>query len=228
MTNTTPPVRDMSEADWEGFAMEALADLAWEPVPGATIAPGTGERVSWAELILPGRVREAVARINPRLPDPAVDEVVREVLTPRSRDAFAENRRLHELMTRGTRSVVYTDQLGADQNPTVKLIDFRDPDNNDYLAANQVTVIDGEHRRRFDVVCYLNGLPVGIVELKKAGDERADLQGAHRQLGAYVEELPLAFRGNAVCVVSDGITRPLRHRLHPVRALLTVERGRFR
>jgi hypothetical protein len=101
-----------------------------------------------------------------------VDEVVREVLTPRSRDAFAENRRLHELMTRGTRSVVYTDQLGADQNPTVKLIDFRDPDNNDYLAANQVTVIDGEHRRRFDVVCYLNGLPVGIVELKK-GRRRA-------------------------------------------------------
>jgi type I restriction enzyme R subunit len=206
MTDHTPPVRDLSEADWEAFAMETLAELAWEPVPGAAIAPGTGERESWSELILPGRLRQAVARINPRLPGAAVDEVVREVLTPRSQDAFAENHRLHTLLTRGTRGVVYTDAQGAEHNPTVKLVDFQDPDNNNFLVANQVTVTDGEHRRRLDVACFLNGLPVGIVELKKAGDERADLKGAHRQLGTYVEELPLAFRGNVVCAVSDGVT----------------------
>lgn len=206
MTDHIPPAGDMSEADWEAFAMETLAELAWEPVPGTAIAPGTGERESWAELILPGRLREAVARINPRLPASAVDEVVREVMTPRSRDAFAENRRLHELVTRGTRSVVYTDDHGTEHNPTVRLIDFRYPDSNSYLVANQVTVIEGEHRRRFDVVCFLNGLPVGIIELKKAGDAYAGLKGAHRQLGTYVEELPLAFRGNAVSVATDVIT----------------------
>lgn len=151
-------------------------------------------------------MREAVARINPRLPQAAVDEAVREVLTTRSRDAFAENHRLHALMTRGVRNVVYTDEQGAEHNPTVKLVDFQDPDNNNFLAANQVTVTDGEHRRRLDVVCFLNGLPVGIIELKKASDPQADLSAAHRQLVTYVEELPLAFRGNAVCVVSDGIT----------------------
>jgi type I restriction enzyme, R subunit len=202
----TPPARDMSEADWEAFAMETLAELAWEPKTGAAIAPGSGERESWSELILPGRLRDAVARINPRLPDAAVDEVVQEVLTARSRDAFAENHRLHTLLTRGTRRVVYADAHGAEHNPTVALVDAHHPDNNHFLVANQVTVTDGEHKRRLDIVCFLNGLPVGIVELKKAGDEHADLPTAHRQLRTYVEELPLAFRGNAVCVISDGIT----------------------
>jgi type I restriction enzyme R subunit len=200
------PVRDMSEAEWEALAMETLAELAWAPVPGARIAPGTGERDSWNELILPARLRDAVARINPRLPGSVVDDVVREVLTAKSRDAFAENHRLHTLLTKGTRSVVYTDDHGVEHNPTVRIVDFQDPDNNDFLVANQVTVTDGEHRRRLDLVCYLNGLPVAVIELKKAGDAYADLQGAHRQLGTYVEELPLAFRANVVCVVSDGIT----------------------
>lgn len=186
--------------------MDTLGELAWEPVPGAAIAPGTGERESWSELILPGRLRDAIARINPKLPPPAVDETVREVLSERSRDAVAENHRLHTLMTRGIRSVVYTDAHGVEHNPTIRLVDLRAPDANNYLVANQVTVTGGEHRRRFDVVCYLNGLPVGMVELKKAGDEDADIQSAHRQLVTYVEELPLAFRGNVVCVVSDGVT----------------------
>jgi type I restriction enzyme R subunit len=199
-------VRDLSEADWEAFAMETLAELAWEPKAGAAVAPGSGERESWSELILPGRLRDAIVRINPRLPTPAVDEVVQEVLTAKSRDAFAENHRLHSLLARGTRRVVYTGEHGAEHNPTVKLVDFQDPDNNSFLVANQVTVTDGEHRRRLDVVCFLNGLPIGIIELKRAGDEYADLPSAHRQLRTYIEELPLAFRGNAVCVISDGIT----------------------
>ncbi|MEV4759878.1 type I restriction endonuclease subunit R [Micromonospora sp. NPDC049559] len=196
----------MSEADWEAYALEALGELGWEPVPGSSIAPGTGERESWAELILPGRLRDAIARLNPQLPPSCVDEAVGVVLTARSRDAFAENHRLHELMVKGLRSIVYTDQHGAEHNPTVRLIDFRDDAANDYLAASQVTVTQGDHKRRFDVVCYLNGLPVGLIELKKAGDAYADLQGAHQQIRAYVEDLPLAFRANVASLVSDGIT----------------------
>jgi type I restriction enzyme R subunit len=111
------PVRDMSEAEWEALAMETLAELAWEPVTGGRIAPGTGERDSWSELILPGRLRDAVARINPRLPQAVADDVVRGVLTAKSRDPFAENHRLHTLLTKGTRSVVYTDDHGAEHNP---------------------------------------------------------------------------------------------------------------
>lgn len=201
----SPNLRDMTEAQWETLALEALAEVGWEPLPGTSIAPGTGERESWAELILPGRLRDAVARLNPQLPPAQVDEAVTQVLNARSRDALTENMRLHEWMVKGIR-VTYTDQHGAEHNPTVRLIDFRNEVANDYLVANQVTVTEGDHKRRFDVVCYLNGLPVGLIELKKAGDAYADLRGAHRQVGTYVEELPLAFRANVVCLVSDGIT----------------------
>ena len=194
----------MSEAEWEIFAMEHLAELGWFPVSGKQIAKGSGERESWDELIIPGRLRDAIARINPKLPPSAIDEVVTTVMTATSRDALAENHRIHEYLTRGIRSVVYTDEYGAEQNPTVWLIDRRDPDNNDFLAANQVTVVDGEHRRRFDIVLYVNGMPLGFVELKKAGDDSDDLKYARNQLATYARELPLAFRCNVACVVSDG------------------------
>jgi len=117
---------------------------------------------------------------------------------------LAENHRVHEYLTRGIRSVVYTDEYGAEQNPTVWLIDKRDPDNNDFLAANQVTVVDGEQRRRFDTVLYVNGMPLAFFELKKAGDDSDYLKYARNQLATYAEELPLAFRCNVACVVSDG------------------------
>jgi type I restriction enzyme R subunit len=197
---------DPAEAEWEALALDTLGELAWRTVTGKKIAPGAGERESWDELIIPGRLRDAVARLNPQLPAVAVEEVVRLVLAPASRDALAENRRLHEFMTRGIRTVVYTDEHGAEHNPTVTLVDYRDPEANDFLAVNQVTMTDGEHRRRFDIVLYLNGLPVGLIEVKKAGDPYAGLDGAHAQIQTYVEELPLAFRANVACVVTDGLT----------------------
>lgn len=198
--------QDLSEAEWEAFALDHLGELGWQWSPGKKIAPGSGERTDWGELIIPGRLRDAVARINPRLPDSAVEEAVAQVLTAASRDAFAENHRVHHLLTRGTRAVRYTDATGAEHNPTIAYIDYQYPEHNDFLVSNQVIVTDGEHRRRFDLVCYLNGLPVAVLELKKAGDEKADLPEAHGQIGTYLEELPLAFRANVVCVISDGIT----------------------
>ena len=194
----------MSEADWEHVAMEHLAELGWFPVNGKQIAKGSGERESWDELIILVRLRDAIARINPKLPRSVLDEVLTTVMTATSRDALAENHRIHEYLTRGIRSVVYNDEYGAEQNPTVWLIDRRDPDNNDFLAANQVTVVDGESRRRFDIVLYVNGMPLGFVELKKAGDDSDGLKYAKNQLATYAKELPLAFRCNVVCVVSDG------------------------
>jgi type I restriction enzyme R subunit len=199
-------IRDMSESEWEALAMDTLAELAWAPRTGNAIAPGSGERQSWDELILVGRLREAIARINPHLPASALDDAVSEVTSAQSRDAIAENQRLHDFMVKGVRSVVYTDEHGAEQNPTIRLVDHRELGNNDFLVANQVDVRDGDARRRFDVVLYLNGLPVGLIEMKKAGDAYADLEGAQAQIHTYVGELPLAFRANVACVVSDGIT----------------------
>ena len=216
----------MSEAAWEQFVMDELAELAWQPKDGKQIAPGSGERESWNELIIPRRLQEAIAAINPALPASAVEDAVAIVLTATSRDARTENLRMHEFLTRGIRSVTYTDQYGADQNPTIRLLDRRDPENNDFMAAHQVTVVEGDHRRRFDVVLYVNGMPLGFIELKKATAGGGALKEAHAQLRTYVEELPLAFRCNEICVVSDGPGDALRHRVHPVRAFRSMERGR--
>jgi type I restriction enzyme R subunit len=195
----------MSEAQWELLALDTLGEIGWEPLGGAKIAPGSGERESWDELIIPHRLRDAIARINPKLSQQAIDDAVKTVLTPKSRDVCSENREVHKYLTEGIRSVVFTDVRGAEQNPTIKLIDTRDPWSNDFLAVSQVQVIEGERRRRFDIVLYLNGLPVGVIELKKAGDGQATLEDAYAQLMTYVDELPLAFRCNVVCLVADGI-----------------------
>ncbi|MGB3440556.1 MAG: type I restriction endonuclease subunit R [Actinophytocola sp.] len=196
---------DYSEAEWEELALEAFGELGWQLVEGKKIAPGSGERESWPELVLRSRLTQAVAHLNPELSASAVDEAVAILVTAASRDAKAENRQVHEYLAKGIRKVVYTDSFGAEQNPTIRIIGA-DPADNDWLVANQVTVVDGEHKRRFDVVLYVNGLPIALLELKKASDAHADLSGAHAQIMTYVDELPLAFRYNMACVVSDGIT----------------------
>jgi type I restriction enzyme R subunit len=195
----------MSEGDWEALVMDTLGELAWQTAEGKRIAPRSGERESWGELIIPGRLQAAIERINPGLPASAVQEAMQVVLSPKSRDARGENYQVHQYLTGGIRSVVYADEHGAEHNPTIRLIDYTDPYANDFLAANQVVVTDGDHKRRFDIVLYVNGLPLSVVELKQAGDENAGLEGAHAQVMTYVEELPLAFRCNMACVVSDGI-----------------------
>ncbi|MGH8424118.1 MAG: type I restriction endonuclease subunit R, partial [Pseudomonas fluorescens] len=197
--------RGMSEADWEALALDTLGELGWKHLDGKRIAPGSGERESWSDLLLRNRLRDAIGRLNPQLSADAMDEAVNTVATPGSRDARGENHQVHEYLTQGVRKVVYIDSFGAEQNPTIRLVG-KDPEDNDWLAVNQVTVAEGEHKRRFDIVLYLNGMPVAIVELKNAGDAHAGLRGAHAQLMTYVRELPLAFRFTMACVVSDGIT----------------------
>ena len=131
----------MSEAEWEALALDVLGELAWTTVDGKRTGPGSGERESWAELIIPGRLRAAIARFNPDLPAAAVEEAAQLVLTPKSRDAKGENRQVHRYLTEGIRSVVYTDEHGAEHNPTIRLIDYAEPYANDFLAANQENLV---------------------------------------------------------------------------------------
>ncbi|MFJ2866908.1 type I restriction endonuclease subunit R [Kitasatospora sp. NPDC087314] len=194
------------ESDWEHLALDELAELAWAPAPGNEFAPGSGHRKSWDDLILYPDLREAVERLNPDLPPDAVGDAVGAAATPASQDTYEENRTAHGYLTAGIRSVTYIDAFGAEHNPTIRLVDLEDPSGNVYRVLNQVTVIDGEKRRRFDVVLYVNGLPLAVLELKRAGDEDATLQDAHTQVSRYVDEFPTAFRYNAVVLVSDGIT----------------------
>ncbi|MFA1551955.1 type I restriction endonuclease subunit R [Actinomadura chokoriensis] len=199
-----------SEADLEYDVLEVLGELGWEPREGKQIAPGSGERESWAEVIIPARLREAVARINPGLPAQAVDDAVKLVLDFESQDLHSENFRIHQLLTKGIRGVSFTDKFGAEQNPTIHLVNRADPYRNDFMAARQVTVVNAGNKDikvRFDVVLYLNGLPVAVVELKKPSDPNATIPAAKAQLDTYSspKEVWAAFRANVICLVSDGV-----------------------
>jgi len=199
-------VGDMvSEAEWEQITLDRLYEHGWEPVAGADIAPGRpGGRAGWGDLVLRPRLVEAARRLNPLVPGEYVDQAVAEVLSHASQDPIAENLRLHQVLVDGYRGISYIDSDGTEQNPTIRLVGHRVEDNS-FLAAHQVTIRSAEHERRFDVVLYLNGLPVVIVELKKAGSEHADIAGAYAQLQTYLREFPLAFSACVLTVISDGL-----------------------
>ncbi len=173
-----------SENEWEDLALERLADLGWRPAPGEDIAPGREERDSWNDLPLPGRLLDALRRLNPGVPNEQLLQARAEILAPQSNDAITENQRAHTWMTRGYR-ITYTDELGTEHSPTLRVVSA-EPSENDWLAVNQVTIKRPEGTRRFDVVLYCNGLPVAILELKKAGAAHADLAAACAQLDTYL------------------------------------------
>lgn len=197
------PAVAFSEADWEGAAKERLGELDWRPMDGQAIAPGSGERESWSELLIRPRLFAALQRLNPYVPAQYLQQALSEIASPKSNDAMSENHRIHNYFVDGYR-LTYIDSDGNEANPTIRLLS-QSPDENDWLAVNQVTVVQGDYKRRFDIVLYCNGMPISIIELKKAGSAHADLPGAHAQLQTYLREFPLAFRFCVFTLASDGI-----------------------
>ncbi|AKS34788.1 type I restriction endonuclease subunit R [Mycolicibacterium goodii] len=194
-----------SEADWELVALDALAEHEWRKLTGTDIAPGTASgRDTWADIVLPDRMLAKMRELNPGVPGEYLDQARAAILQPQSQDALAENFRLHQYLVGGYRGISYIDSEGIEQNPTIRLVSHR-PDDNEFLAVQQVTVRTAELQRRFDIVLYLNGLPVAIFELKQAGAKHADIARAHAQLQTYLREFPMAFRFAVLTVVSDGI-----------------------
>jgi type I restriction enzyme R subunit len=196
----------VSEADWEDIALERLVEHGWETLHGHEIAPGTeGGRSSWDDVVLRGRLLAAMRQLNPLVPGQYLEQALSEIVAPTSQDAIAENHRLHQILVHGYRGISYIDSDGIEQNPTIRLVSHLIEENG-FLAVNQVTIRSKEVERRFDVVLYLNGMPVVVVELKKAGAEHADLASAHAQLATYLGEFPMAFRCCVLSIISDGIT----------------------
>jgi len=195
----------MDEAALELWTQEELANLEWEPLEGKEVAPGSGERESWHDVVLRGQFDAALRDLNPDVPDAYLRQAASEILTPRSQDAITENYRLHRVLTEGYRGITYVDDAGEQVTPTIRVLSG-DPARNRYCSVNQVTIRSREHERRFDVVLYVNGLPLAIVELKKAGAAATSSEGAYNQLQTYLRELPMAFRFAAVVVASDGVT----------------------
>lgn len=197
--------RAPSEADWELGILDTLADYDWKPLSGKAIVPGSGEREAWDDLVIPSRLQAALRKLNPTVPPDYLKQAAADILTPTSGDAITENYRTHRFMTEGYRGISWTDPDGTEHNPTIRLLST-EPSENEWLAVNQVTVRSHDVERRFDVVLYCNGLPVAIIELKKAGRQSADVAAAHAQLQTYVRELPMAFRFAVLTVASDVVT----------------------
>lgn len=194
------------ESDVEVACLDYFAALGYETAFGPDLAPGAAgaERTRWDEVVLVGRLRAAVKRLNSHLGDEAVDAVVNQVLRTQSQNLMTENLRLHDMLTNGV-AVEYRNAAGEVRHGLAWLVDFDDPTANDLLAVNQFTVIDQGRARRPDVVGFINGLPLALLELKNPGDENATLRGAWNQLQTYRHDIPSIFTYNAVCVASDGL-----------------------
>jgi len=196
----------INEAIVENAALDIFRSLGYHTLYGPDIGPGGDgeERIGWDEVILTQRLNDAVARINPELPQDAVNAVVTQVLRAESQNTLAENLRVHQLITQGV-PVEYRHTDGAIRHGLAWLLDFDKPVNNEWLAVNQFTIIEEGRNRRPDVVVFVNGLPLGLFELKSPGDENATLKGAFNQLQTYRSDIGSLFVANAVCVVSDGL-----------------------
>lgn len=195
-----------SESHVEDATLEWLSSLGYTILHGLHISPDgpDPERVSYDEVLLVPRLKAALADLNPDLPTDTLDEVIKKIQQTETPSLTEENRRLHSYLADGV-PVEITRDDGSIGGDTARLIDFTDPDRNVWLAVNQYTVIEHKNNRRPDVVLFINGLPVAVIELKNPGDENATMEGAYNQLQTYKSQIPSLFRTNAALVTSDGI-----------------------
>ncbi|MFA7588241.1 MAG: type I restriction endonuclease subunit R, partial [Novosphingobium sp.] len=195
-----------SEDVVEQASIEILQDLGWNYLHGSVIAPDgvAAERQAFSDVILLPRLEKAVADLNPTLPEAARSEAIRRLLTSETGSLVEENRRIHRLLTDGV-PVEYRNADGRIVGDKVWLIDFNKVEANDWLAVNQFTVVEGTQNRRPDIILFVNGLPLAVLELKNAAAENATIVDAFHQLQTYIAQIPSLFRTNAVLVTSDGI-----------------------
>lgn len=196
----------LSEAAVELALLEQLGGLGYSIEREEEIGPDghRPERESHDEVVLMKRFEDAVARLNPGLPLEARQDAIRKVTQSELPSLLEENRRLHKLMTEGVDVEYYADD-GTLTAGKVALIDFEHPEQNEWLAVSQFVVINGQNNRRPDVVVFVNGLPLGVIELKAPGSAGAHLLGAFNQLQTYKKQIPALFNTNALLVTSDGI-----------------------
>ena len=195
----------LTESDVEQIALEWLDGLGWRVAHGPEIAPGTAnpERSDYGQVALERRLQDSLAELNPGLPASALDDAFRRLTRPEGATLEARNRAFHRMLVDGV-AVEHRADGGAIRGAQVKVVDFDNPTNNDWLAVNQYTVTENRNTRRPDVVLFVNGLPLGVIELKNPADEDATIWTAWQQLQTYKAELPSMFSMNEALMVSDG------------------------
>jgi type I restriction enzyme R subunit len=194
----------ITESEVEDVCLGMLRDLGYTVVYGPDVSEGgVAEERKYGEVVLVGRLRDALRRINKSIPDGAIDEAVKKVLRTESQDPVVNNQLFHNLVTRGI-NVEYKRADGSIKDELVWLYDFQNIGNNEFLAVNQFTIIEERNKRRPDIILFVNGLPVVVIELKNPADENATISTAFKQFGTYQQEIPSIFRYNEVLVISDG------------------------
>ncbi len=200
-------------------ALDWLRDLGYAYVHGGDIAPGepAAERVTYTEVLLIARLRAALERLNPHIPSPVrasvVDEVIRHVQRTPGQNPVINNHAFHQLLTEGV-DVSFRDS-GQIRHDKVWLVDFAHPTANEFLAVNQFTVTDVNHttraatNRRPDIVLFINGIPLVLIELKNAADSKATLLNAFNQFQTYRDDIGSIFTYNGLLAISDGLNAQL-------------------
>jgi len=195
----------LQEKDVEQACLDWLKSLGWRIAHGPDIAPNGpfAERGSYDDVLLERRLRSALDRLNPDLPAAALDDAYRKLTRPEGATLEARNRHFHRLLVDGV-TVEYRAEDGDIRGAQTQVIDYEDAAANDWLAVNQFTVVEQRKQRRADVLLFVNGLPLGLIELKNPVDPNATIWSAWQQLQTYKSELPTLFAMNAALIVSDG------------------------
>lgn len=195
------------ESDVEEYVLFILKNLGYEVIYGEDenyLPNGIFElRKDYNEVVLVDRLRESLKRINKGVDEEAIEEAIKEVLRSESQKLIADNERFHKMLTDGISIPVQKD--GEEVYEQIHLYDFKDIENNDFLAINQFTIVEKSERRP-DVILFINGIPLVVIELKNIADEEATIWSAYDQLQTYMNEIPSLFRYNEILVISDGIT----------------------
>ena len=196
---------NITEAEVEDFALECLQSLGWQVLNGPDVAPGEihAERDSYQEVILRPRLRDAMALLNPGVPASAVEDAVRRLTNPPGATLQDRNRAFHRMLVDGVQ-VELRDPDGRIRGARLPVVDFQQPLNNSLVAINQFSVVQEKRDRRADVVLFVNGLPLAVLELKNPANQQATLQSAINQLQTYLQDISNLFTFNEVLVVADG------------------------
>ena len=195
----------LTESAIEDYAINLFEQQGYSYIYGPDIAPDTAmaERQRYDEVLLVGRLEKALSRINPSIPQAQLQTALKEVQRIHSPDLLTNNETFHRLLTEGV--TVSHQQDGNERGSLVSLIDFANPENNDFAVVNQFTVIENHQNKRPDLILFVNGIPLVVIELKNATDENATIKSAYQQLETYKKTIPTLFSSNAFLVISDGL-----------------------
>ena len=195
----------ITESEIEQFTIELLEKQGYHYIYAPDIAfdSDTPERESFGDVLLLERLQAAVGRINPSIPSDIRKNAIKQILRLNSPELIANNEAFHRMLTEGIKVSYQKD--GNSRGDLVWLIDFKNPENNDFLVTNQFTVIENDINKRPDIILFVNGLPLVVIELKNPADENATVRSAYRQLQTYKQAIPSLFTYNGFMVISDGL-----------------------